>query len=169
MTGGAFAANTRGLDHYREFGYKRQLRADPQAVDADWRSPAWLHAPYRFNRAIVHDGDLPHLSTPIEHLPEGTKRVILGFNLFTHDVGPMCARAPEHSEKFNNTVKLYQTMAGLNRNPANKNKEKLTLDAVKKNKGLARMLILLANKKKELDAIKTAQATPEERASGEGV
>jgi hypothetical protein len=39
--------------------------------------------------------------------------VILGFNCFPADVGECCLRAPEHSDAFNRTIKLYQTMASL--------------------------------------------------------
>ena len=37
--------------------------------------------------------------------------MILGFNCFTDVVGPCCERAPEHSDSFNRTVKLYQALA----------------------------------------------------------
>jgi len=40
-------------------------------------------------------------------------RVILGFNCFTNTVGSCCLRAPEHSDAFNRTIKLYQTLASL--------------------------------------------------------
>ena len=96
--GGQFAANTQGLEHYRAQGYKRLLTT-PKAQEEDAKSSAWIRVPYRFNRGIVHDGDFPHLSTRIEELPSHLRRVILGFNLFTHDVGPDAQRAPEHSGK----------------------------------------------------------------------
>ena len=54
--------------------------------------------------------------------------MILGFNLFTHDVGPAAQRAPEHSEKFNSTVKLLQTMAGVR--GENHGKEKMTIEVM---------------------------------------
>ena len=146
MRGGHFAANVRGLDHYKEFGYKTALGTSKEHVENDSLSSSWLSVPYRFNRAIVHDGDFPHLSTQIEALPVGLKRVILGFNLFTNDVGPAAQRAPEHSDKFNATVKLMQTMAGVR--GADKKKEKMTIEDVRKNKGLAKLLVLLARAKK---------------------
>jgi len=68
----------------------------------------WIKIPYKGNRFILMDGELPHLSTPITALPPDQRRVILGFNFFAHDVGPHVARAPEHSDVFNRTVKLYQ-------------------------------------------------------------
>lgn len=36
------------------------------------------------------------------------QRVILGFNCFPAETGECCRRAPEHSDAFNRTVKLYQ-------------------------------------------------------------
>jgi hypothetical protein len=62
---------------------------------------------------MLHDGDYPHLSTPVTYLKPGFKRVILGFNAFPAEVGECCMRAPEHSDAFNRTIKLYQTMATL--------------------------------------------------------
>jgi hypothetical protein len=90
---------------------------------------------YKRNRLIIHDGDYPHLSTPVKalsSLPLKTavdmddadgamgefpaspapstlaRRVILGFNFFPKEVAECCTRAPEHSDAFNRTVKLYQ-------------------------------------------------------------
>ena len=138
----------------------------------------------------MHDGDFAHLSTPVEAIrappppadggaapPETPKRVILGFNLFTSRVGACCARAPEHSDAFNATIKLYQTSAALvggavdtkysrdgdgdgagagaaaaRARAARAPKQPLTLDAVKANKPLAKMLVLLARKAKENEA-----------------
>jgi len=74
---------------------------------------AWQEIRYKCNRGILHDGDLPHLSTPITHIVPGKRRVIFGFNCFTEEVGACCIRAPEHSDAFNRTVKLYQAMSGL--------------------------------------------------------
>jgi hypothetical protein len=62
---------------------------------------------------MLHDGDYPHLSTPVTYLKPGFKRVILGFNAFPAEVGECSMRAPEHSDAFNRTIKLYQTMAAL--------------------------------------------------------
>jgi len=112
MIGGDFQANVRGVDHYKQFGYKGKL-ASPEAFQEDLLSADWVRARYRFNRGILHDGNYPHLSTKVTHLKPGTKRVILGFNSFPRAVGECCTRAPEHSDAFNRTIKLYQTMAAL--------------------------------------------------------
>ncbi len=87
--------------------------ASKEEQQRDLSSADWITARYRRNRGIVHDGNFPHLSTPITHIKPGCKRVILGFNCFSDAVGECCIRAPEHSDAFNRTIKLYQTMAAL--------------------------------------------------------
>lgn len=81
-----------------------------QNINEDWQI-----IKYKYNRAIMHDGDFPHLSTPIREInsASGLKRVVLGLNCFTETVGECCMRAPEHSLAFNRTVKLYQKIASL--------------------------------------------------------
>lgn len=79
----------------------------------DLRSSDWVTARYKHNRGIIHDGDYPHLSTPVTYVRPGLKRAILGFNCFPAATGECCMRAPEHSDAFNRTIKLYQTMAAL--------------------------------------------------------
>ena len=95
------------------FGYKAMLQPKEEFV-ADTREGNWICARYKQNRASIFSGDLPHYSSPVEALPmvdgETPKRVILGFNFFSKEVGECCMRAPEHSEAFNRTVKLYQVL-----------------------------------------------------------
>jgi hypothetical protein len=83
-----------------------------EEFDQDFQDGNWIHISYNRNRVTLHDGDYPHLSTPVTKLLDGEdgprKRVILGFNFFSEAVGECCTRAPEHSEAFNRTVKLYQ-------------------------------------------------------------
>lgn len=142
MEGGDFRANTRGLDHYKRFGYKGKL-ASAEDWEKDIVSSDWTTIRYKYNRGILHDGDLPHYSTPVTKLfdrrnngdflakrtsspkistPTSAttdspgqrlplRRVILGFNCFSEAVAECCARAPEHSDAFNRTVRLYQAMA----------------------------------------------------------
>ena len=117
MQGGDFCANMRGLEHYRRYGYKAKLSMqdkDSIPILDDLRiDPAWQVVRYRSNRGILHDGDLPHLSTPITDITEGKRRVIFGFNCFSKEVGESNVRAPEHSDAFNRTVKLYQALSGM--------------------------------------------------------
>lgn len=39
--------------------------------------------------------------------------MILGFNCFTKELAECNLRAPEHSDAFNRTIKLYQKMAAM--------------------------------------------------------
>lgn len=109
MVGGAFRANTSGLPHYKRFGYKTKLQS-AETFAADQTQAQWLTVPYLSNRGILHDGDFPHLSTEITHIEPSLRRVILGFNVFTDHVADCNMRAPEHSDAFNRTIKLYQRM-----------------------------------------------------------
>jgi hypothetical protein len=73
----------------------------------------WITIPYKRNRGILHDGNYPHLSTAIEYIRPDYKRVIIGFNCFTEEVSECNIRAPEHSDAFNRTIKLYQMMSSI--------------------------------------------------------
>eukprot|EP01033_Poteriospumella_lacustris_P000539 gene539-365_t len=183
MIGGAFCANIDGLDHYRKFGYKGKLQPT-EAFEEDLQSPQWINIPYLQNRGIMHDGDFPHLSTKITHIRDGVKRVILGFNVFTDHVAECNLRAPEHSDAFNRTIKLYQRMAAAGvpitayggqaskygdseplpsaptstasgsseeaTNPPVKKKGGISIEEVKKNPALAKLLVQAAKKMQQL-------------------
>jgi hypothetical protein len=177
ISGGHFAANVDGLEHYKKFGYKGRLV--PGQIDEDMRlnkTGSWLHVPFRSNRGILHDGDYPHMSTPVEGIsPSEGRRVILGFNCFSAAVGDCCMRAPEHSDAFNRTVKLYQTLAAAQKQQHDealigadasstttssttdtaassclvakvKKNSALSLQDIKKNPALAKLLIAAAKK-----------------------
>jgi hypothetical protein len=170
MKGGDFRVNTGGIEHYRAFGYKGKLK-DPEALGADLESSCdWHTVRYKFNRSILHDGDLPHLSTPVEYIAQGLFRVIMGFNCFTSQVGECCLRAPEHSQAFNRTVKLYQRLAsasGVRSSDDSKYgsappsngapppppasqapKSRITAKDLLKNPALAKLIVMAANKVK---------------------
>ena len=128
---------------------------------------------YQCNRGILHDGDYPHLSTPVTNITEGGKRVILGFNCFSSTVGECCKRAPEHSDAFNRTVRLYQTLAATEReallpgkhdyidsatagefprgvpNSSSAAKGKITAQDIMRNPALAKLLVAAAKRVKE--------------------
>lgn len=166
MKGGAFLVNTSGLDHYKKFGYKGKLSApevnnndkgpSPALMGDIAANPSWQEVRYKRNRGILHDGNFPHLSTPVEVLPcNGVKRCILGFNCFTDEVGESCMRAPEHSRAFNRTIRLYQALASTTMEasidkttPTEREKVRLTPKEVLKNPALARLLIAAAKLKK---------------------
>jgi hypothetical protein len=178
MSGGDFMVNTGGLDHYCKFGYKGKLQS-ADALTSDLENGDWLRIKYKSNRGILHDGDFPHLSTPVSHIPDGKKRVILGFNCFSGAVSACCQRAPEHSDAFNRTVKLYQAVAAAtgcrdmspkyssteDDSPSSltessqksqgeeakttNSKGKMSVKEIMKNPALARLLVLAAKKVKE--------------------
>ncbi len=135
MVGGAFRANIDGIKHYQRFGYKCKTSNDypypthlmtilyslfsigrlasEEEFNQDIKSSKWITVPYHYNRATLHDGNYPHYSTEIESIKPGLKRVILGFNCFTKELAECNLRAPEHSDAFNRTIKLYQKMAAM--------------------------------------------------------
>ncbi len=102
MVGGVFGVNRGGLDHYRRFGHHGVLaRAEPDALERDWEEDArWVKIGYRFRRAILFDGSLPHRATATQALPPGARRVVIGINVFDTAVGPVAARAPVHSAAY---------------------------------------------------------------------
>lgn len=110
--------NTDGLDHYKKHGYKGKFSSSDGVLEELKASMAggpgnWNTVKYTYNRGTMHDGDFPHLATPIISITGDKKRVIMGLNCFPNTVGECCMRAPEHSQAFNRTVKLYQTLASL--------------------------------------------------------
>ena len=140
IAGGAFLVNSRGLRHYAAHGYKGRLR------DGALGGDGWHRVPYAHNRAIVHDGEWPHASERVAALPPGKKRVILGLNVFSDRVAEVNARAPEHSDAFNKTAKIYQATARAKDGKRGSGAKGggLTVDALKKNKPLARLFVGLA-------------------------
>lgn len=95
MIGGDFYANLDGLEHYKEFGYKGQLKSEAELMQDVESSGDWVRVRYKQNRCTLHDGDLPHFSSPVTQLAPNKQRVILGFNFFSDAVGECCIRAPE--------------------------------------------------------------------------
>lgn len=98
INGGEFWAHEKGLEHYKQHGYKAAL-CPINAMDE-----YWVKIPYRFNQLIVQSGQLPHLSTNVNSIEDNWKRVIVGFNVFLSDVGPLVQESPEHSEAFRTRV-----------------------------------------------------------------
>ena len=155
VEGGAFVVNSGGLAHYAAYGYKSRLQKGALAGDG------WHRIPYALNRAIVHDGEWPHASEEVTALPAGKKRVILGLNVFGDRVAEVNARAPEHSDAFNKTVKIYQATARAKRAGGGG----LTVEALKKNKPLARLFVGLARARagEDDDAAGAATFAPGDR------
>ena len=100
------------------------------------------------------------------------RRVILGLNCFPAEVDECCRRAPEHSDAFNRTVKLYQKMASVSQQQncvasidGDKPAGRLSAKDVAKNPALARLLVLAARNMKK----KKKKEEEEEVASRERV
>jgi len=173
MKGGEFCVNLRGLDHYSEHGYKGNISGDSSG---GWRRPKnditdqcpkgihtndntkWVTVPYAFNRGIVHRGDLPHLSAPVESITIDNNastlaRVIVGFNVFGHDVGERISKAPEHSKTFRRKVRMYRSTINTckpkeSKNEGNKSRQTgMDISQIRKNKGLTKLLILAKREK----------------------
>ena len=118
MEGGVFGVNTGGLQHYLRFGHHCNLMRSPDALERDWDADAnWVKVNYRFRRAILFDGMLPHRATPIETLAEDSRRrVVVGINVFDTSVGPQVAAAPIHSEAYYQARDLHEgARVGRNR------------------------------------------------------
>mmetsp|Transcript_7819 Transcript_7819/g.17974 ORF Transcript_7819/g.17974 Transcript_7819/m.17974 type:complete len:528 (+) Transcript_7819:62-1645(+) len=156
MRGGEFCVNLRGLDHYSDHGYKGSKSGDPMG---GWRRPtldsrldsgvyvsedSWVTIPYAHCRGIAHCGELPHLSSPIESIDDDCiSRVIIGFNVFGHDVGHLVSKAPEHSKTFRRKVKLYRSTLATPTSHASGMK----LSQIRNNKGLTKLLVLAKREK----------------------
>ena len=181
MVGGDFAVNLGGLKHYETNGYKGARSGDDRGGWTDAtnndatnntcssaphhnKQTRWVTVPYRYNRAIFHHGQLPHLSTSIKSIsPSGQdaennrqrskSRVILGMNVFGHDIGPDVSKAPEHSDAFRRKIKMYRALLskpsqnGDGSERSSTHDTKLSVEAVKNNKALSKLLVLAKREK----------------------
>lgn len=148
MEGGDFLVNIDGLNHYKRFGYKGRNVNNNELVDDMNSSTSWNHIQYTYNRGIIHDGDFPHLSSKINKISSTCndvshkkKRVIIGINCFSNIVSECCIRAPEHSNTFNRTIKLYQSLQKTK--PC---KSSFSIQDVLKNPQLAKLIVSIAKK-----------------------
>jgi hypothetical protein len=176
MQGGEFGVNLGGLDHYAKHGYKGKSSGDifggwkrPNNNDTDMYSCSnvlhvndhdrWVTIPYSFNRGIIHTGDLPHLSAPIDSISATSTnnivtRVIVGFNIFGHDIGPHVSKAPEHSMQFRRKVKLYRSAINACSKESNSlgatcktRSGGMDVSRIRQNKGLTKLLVLAKREK----------------------
>jgi hypothetical protein len=149
VEGGKYCAHLDGLEHYEKHGYKgAKLDQKEGSAGASRISvlpveddPGWVQVPYKYNRMIWQSGHLPHLSTTVERIESGEvgsrmtgrpKRVIVGVNLFLHDVGPTVQRAPEHSAAFRRKVMVERFLF---------QKRCFSLELVQQSPNLARLLV----------------------------
>jgi hypothetical protein len=94
------------FQHYERHGYKACKEDLPEASN----DSSLLHSIlYRFNRLVVMAGHLPHSSAEVREIyPPDCRRVIVGFNLFGHDIGSIVQNAPEHSTTWKRQVKMMR-------------------------------------------------------------
>jgi hypothetical protein len=94
------------FQHYERHGYKACKENLPETSD----DSSLLHnISYRFNRLVVMAGHLPHSSAEVREIdPPECRRVIVGFNLFGHDIGSIVQNAPEHSATWKRQVKMMR-------------------------------------------------------------
>ena len=111
MEGGNFIVNARGLDHYKEWGYKAKFKRAAcgcngafDEIEAAQTEEGWTEISYETNRVVMFDGDFPHAATPIKSIPSTAQRVILGINVLGHNCGPDAARFPDHSARSNSVL-----------------------------------------------------------------
>jgi hypothetical protein len=171
MEGGEFAVNVNGIQHYQQHGYKGNKSGDsrggwsrPKADGAD-RNVVWekdtgcVTIPYTYNRMIGHSGHLPHLSAPFffsckkDDGDDDLFRVIVGFNVFRMDIGPLVQQAPEHSHAFRRRIKCHRVVLNSN---SSSNNSKLSLANIRQNKTLTKLLVL-AKREKVKQALREAQ------------
>jgi hypothetical protein len=129
--GGAFQVSLEGLDHYQTHGYK--AKKAPVVVDN------LISVTYRYNQLLCHAGHLPHASSRIQSIQGNQQswRVIVGFNVFGHDIGPMVQKAPEHSDAFRRQVQVQRKVQQMITQ-----KKNLDLQSIQNNKPLSKLLVL---------------------------
>ena len=149
--GGAFQVSLEGLDHYQAHGYK----AKKVPVDVD----KLISIPYRYNQLLCHAGHLPHASSRVESIEDNNEslRVIVGFNVFSHDIGPMVQKAPEHSDAFRRQVQVQRKVQQLLTQ-----KKPIDLKSIQNNKPLSKLLVL-AKRERIKQRFRAAQAELQER------
>ncbi|KAG7380367.1 hypothetical protein PHYBOEH_011478 [Phytophthora boehmeriae] len=165
--GGGFHANLTGLAHYDKYGYKTRKQSQrlttSELEEVSSSEPGWERVPYAYRRGIICDGEFPHFSGRVRTLPASltppagaaatplpVKRVIVGFNLFPHEIGACVAKFPEHSGAFNRYVKLSQAAVKQTKLlSTSSNKGGWSLESVRNNPKQAAFLKLLARKVRE--------------------
>ena len=161
IDGGAFQVSLNGLDHYQKHGYKAKLQ--PLRP----RCSSMKEIPYRYNQVMCHVGHLPHASSRIDSITplldqdihdscsenDPMLRVIVGFNVFAHDIGPTVQQAPEHSDAFRRKIQVQRKLLQSNQNKA---LHLNNLQAIQQNKPLSKLLVL-AKREKVKQELKKAQ------------
>lgn len=131
---------------------------------------------------VQHRGHLPHLSTKIESFgsddhayDSNIRRVIVGFNVFLNDIGPIVQDAPEHSAIFNQKVKMQrlerrqrQKRAAIDArcskdgSTSSSGSARLSLQAVRSNPKVAKLLVLAKREKVKQDLCQAQERLTQE-------
>ena len=160
----------------------QSIRASDEIRDTD----IGTHSDVSNNISSSSSSSRSNIDSSADCTTRQTKRVILGFNCFPIEVDECCRRAPEHSDAFNRTVKLYQKIASLStvrqtttsedvgsheQKAANKldnavvntRKGGITAKDLKKNPALAKLLVMAARnmKKHESQQLNAVRSSPE--------
>jgi hypothetical protein len=141
IEGGNFEITLGGLEHYQQYGYKGKRCTDS--------IQEMISIPYRYNQLMCHSGQLPHASTLIEKIHGDQLRVIVGFNVFAHDIGPLVEQAPEHSDSFRRKVQLQRLY--------NQPDQKVSLESIRQNKPLSKLLVLAKRERVKLDFLRARE------------
>lgn len=172
--GGGFHVNVSGLDHYDAYGYKTRKKGKVTTDELETlndQEPGWHRVAYKYRRGILCDGEFPHFSGRVRTLPDvrvpaadrraealagggddlPMKRVVVGFNLFPHEIGAFVQKFPEHSSAFNKYVKLSQT--AVKQTKLLSSEATWGLESVRKNPKQAAFIKFLAKKIKEKQLI----------------
>jgi hypothetical protein len=146
IVGGDFQISLQGIPHYLQHGYKARKQEitvgttekeekdngnDNDDDDNTTTDTTMISIPYQYNQLTCHLGNLPHASGRVDEIVDKTQlRVIVGFNVFDHSVGPMVEQAPEHSDRFRRQIQTQKLAL-----------QKLSLQSIQKNKPLAKLLV----------------------------
>jgi hypothetical protein len=89
---------------------------------------------------------LPHVSAPFELADGNQRRVIVGFNVFGHDVGKHVQKVPEHSQEFRRRVQ------------APRSRQQFSLEKIRSNPQLTKWLVLAKREKVKQEFQKAQEA-----------
>jgi hypothetical protein len=132
------------FQHYERHGYKACKENLPEVADD---LSLFHNISYRFNRLVIVAGHLPHSSTLVQEIyPPDCRRVIVGFNVFGHDIGSIVQAAPEHSATWKRQVKLMRLQQSQERKHI-----PLSIGSISQLSPAMRKLLVLAKRRKIQD------------------
>jgi hypothetical protein len=152
LVGGDFCVSLEGLSHYEKHGYKSKK----QVILEDTNNNNMLVIPYHYNRLTMHSGHLPHASTRVETIQNPQQqRVIVGFNVFGHDVGQLVQDCPEHSPAFHDMIQR------LRKEHTNSKNTTFSLETIRAHPALAQRLVLAKRAKIKAELLQAQEELDE--------